>query len=27
VAIPVAFVFNVFLDPFVAGFTMGAVKG
>jgi multiple sugar transport system permease protein len=27
VAIPIAFVFNLFLDRFVAGFTQGAVKG
>jgi multiple sugar transport system permease protein len=27
VAVPVAFVFNLFLDRFVTGFTMGAVKG
>jgi len=27
VALPLAAVFNVFLDRFVAGFTMGAVKG
>lgn len=27
VAVPIAFLFNVFLDRFVAGFTMGAVKG
>lgn len=27
VAVPVAFVFNLFLDRFIAGFTMGAVKG
>ena len=27
VAVPVALVFNAFLDRFVAGFTMGAVKG
>jgi multiple sugar transport system permease protein len=27
VAVPIAFVFNLFLDRFVAGFTMGAVKG
>ena len=27
VALPIAFVFNLFLDRFVAGFTMGAVKG
>src|SRR5215210_119129 len=27
VAIPVAFVYNLFLDRFIAGFTLGAVKG
>lgn len=27
VAVPVALVFNVFLERFIAGFTMGAVKG
>jgi multiple sugar transport system permease protein len=27
VAVPIAFVFNLFLDKFVAGFTAGAVKG
>ena len=27
VAVPIAFVFNLFLDKFVTGFTMGAVKG
>ena len=27
VAVPIAFVFNLFLDRFVTGFTMGAVKG
>ncbi|MGH8884544.1 MAG: carbohydrate ABC transporter permease [Egibacteraceae bacterium] len=27
VAVPVALVFNAFLDRFIAGFTMGAVKG
>jgi multiple sugar transport system permease protein len=27
VAVPIALVFNLFLDRFVAGFTMGAVKG
>jgi multiple sugar transport system permease protein len=27
VAVPIAVVFNLFLDRFVAGFTMGAVKG
>lgn len=27
VAIPIAFVFNLLLDRFVAGFTRGAVKG
>jgi multiple sugar transport system permease protein len=27
IAIPVGFVYNVFLDRLVAGFTMGAVKG
>ena len=27
VAVPIALVFNVFLDRFIAGFTMGAVKG
>lgn len=27
VALPVAFVFNLFLDRFIAGFTQGAVKG
>lgn len=27
VAVPIAFVFNLFLDKFIAGFTMGAVKG
>ncbi len=27
VAIPIAFVFNLFLRKFIAGFTMGAVKG
>ncbi|RJL33586.1 carbohydrate ABC transporter permease [Bailinhaonella thermotolerans] len=26
VAVPIAFVFNLFLDRFIAGFTMGAVK-
>ncbi|MDF2746869.1 MAG: hypothetical protein K0S98_1154, partial [Propionibacteriaceae bacterium] len=24
---PIAFVFNLFLDRFITGFTMGAVKG
>jgi multiple sugar transport system permease protein len=27
VALPIAFVFNLFLDRFIAGFTQGAVKG
>ena len=27
IAIPIAFVFNFFLERFIAGFTMGAVKG
>jgi len=27
VAVPIAFVFNLFLDRFITGFTMGAVKG
>lgn len=27
VAVPIALLFNVFLDRFIAGFTMGAVKG
>jgi len=27
VAVPIAIVFNLFLDRFIAGFTMGAVKG
>jgi multiple sugar transport system permease protein len=27
VAVPVALVFNLFLDRLIAGFTMGAVKG
>jgi multiple sugar transport system permease protein len=27
VAVPIAAVFNLFLDRFIAGFTMGAVKG
>jgi multiple sugar transport system permease protein len=27
VALPIAFVFNLFLDRFITGFTMGAVKG
>jgi multiple sugar transport system permease protein len=27
VAIPIALVFNAFLKRFIAGFTMGAVKG
>lgn len=27
VAVPIAFVFNLFLDRFIAGFTAGAVKG
>ena len=27
VAIPIAVVFNIFLKRFIAGFTMGAVKG
>jgi multiple sugar transport system permease protein len=27
VAVPIAFVFSLFLDKFIAGFTMGAVKG
>lgn len=27
IAIPLAFLYNIFLDQFVAGFTMGAVKG
>jgi len=27
VAVPIAFVFNLFLDKFIAGFTQGAVKG
>jgi multiple sugar transport system permease protein len=26
VALPIAFVFNLFLDRFITGFTMGAVK-
>lgn len=26
VALPIAFVFNLFLDRFIVGFTMGAVK-
>jgi multiple sugar transport system permease protein len=27
VAVLIAFVFNLFLDRFISGFTMGAVKG
>jgi multiple sugar transport system permease protein len=27
VAVPIAFVFNLLLERFIAGFTMGAVKG
>jgi len=27
IALPVGFVYNIFLDRLVAGFTMGAVKG
>jgi hypothetical protein len=27
VAVPITFVFNLFLDRFISGFTMGAVKG
>jgi multiple sugar transport system permease protein len=27
VAIPVAFIYNLFLDKFIEGFTLGAVKG
>ena len=27
VAVPIAFVFNLFLARFISGFTMGAVKG
>jgi multiple sugar transport system permease protein len=27
VAVPIAFVFTLFLDRFIAGFTQGAVKG
>ena len=27
VAIPVALIYNLFLDRFIAGFTLGAVKG
>lgn len=27
IAVPIAFVFNLFLARFVSGFTMGAVKG
>lgn len=27
VAVPIALVFNLFLDRFIAGFTQGAVKG
>ena len=27
VALPIALIFNLFLDRFIAGFTMGAVKG
>jgi multiple sugar transport system permease protein len=27
VAIPIALLYNVFLDRFIAGFTLGAVKG
>ena len=27
VALPIALVFNLFLDRFIAGFTHGAVKG
>ena len=27
VAVPIAFVFNLFLDRFITGLTMGAVKG
>jgi multiple sugar transport system permease protein len=27
VAVPIVFVFNLFLDRFISGFTMGAVKG
>jgi multiple sugar transport system permease protein len=27
VAIPVAFLYNLFLDRFIEGFTLGAVKG
>jgi hypothetical protein len=25
--LPIAFVYNLFLDRFIAGFTVGAVKG
>jgi multiple sugar transport system permease protein len=27
VAVPVALLYNLFLDRFIAGFTLGAVKG
>ena len=27
VAIPTAFLYNLFLDSFIEGFTLGAVKG
>jgi multiple sugar transport system permease protein len=27
VAIPIALLYNLFLDRFIAGFTLGAVKG
>jgi len=27
IAVPIAFLFNLFLNRFVTGFTMGAVKG
>ena len=27
VAVPIAFVFNLLLERFITGFTMGAVKG
>jgi multiple sugar transport system permease protein len=27
IAVPIALLFNLFLDRFITGFTMGAVKG
>jgi multiple sugar transport system permease protein len=27
IAVPIALIFNAFLDRFISGFTMGAVKG